>query len=305
MKAVDVVPERAEAAPEERVEQIRISNRDRVIFPESGETKGDLADWYSAVAPLMLPFAGGRPISLVRCPQGRGKKCFFQKHDSGTFGPAVHHVPIAEKDGHAEEYIYVEDADGLLACVQMGTIEFHGWGSRSSDVERPDRMIFDLDPDEGLGFDAVKRAGHFIHDRLAHLGLASFAMLSGGKGVHVVVPLTPGHSWDAHKDFARRFAEALSAAEPDRFVATMSKAKRVGRIFIDYLRNQRGATAVLPYSARARAGAPVAVPIAWGELDGFENAHPFSIRDAGQVLRRAWGKGLAGWGFAGQRLPEV
>ncbi|MDF8334306.1 DNA ligase D [Novosphingobium cyanobacteriorum] len=305
-KAADVVPERAEPIAEvAAVEQVKISNRDRVIFPESGETKGDLADWYTQVAPLMLPFAAGRPISLVRCPQGRGKKCFFQKHDSGTFGPSVHHVPIAEKDGNAEEYIFVDDTAGLLSCVQMGTIEFHGWGSMAGDVEAPNRMVFDLDPDEGLGFAEVKKAAHFIHDRLADIGLASFPMLSGGKGVHVVVPLTPGHTWEAHKDFARRFAEALSMAEPDRFVANMSKAKRVGRIFIDYLRNQRGATAVLPYSARARAAAPVAVPITWGELDGFEDAHPFSIRDADQVLRRAKGKGLAGWGFAEQRLPEV
>lgn len=305
--ASQVVPERVEAAPEE-VDvgaEVKISNRDRVIFPESGETKGMLADWYTQMAPLILPFVGSRPVSLVRCPQGRAKKCFFQKHDSGSFGDHVRQVPIAEKDGHAEDYIYVEDAAGLLTCVQMGTIEFHTWGARVDDVEAPDRMIFDLDPDEGLGWDEVRRAAMHLHDRLADIGLASFAMLSGGKGVHVVVPLTPGHSWEAHKDFARRFAEALSMAEPDRFIATMSKAKRVGKIFIDYLRNQRGATAVAPYSARARAGAPVALPIAWGELDQFDSAHPYSIRDAETLLRRARGKGLAGWGFASQTLPDL
>jgi bifunctional non-homologous end joining protein LigD len=166
-------------------------------------------------------------------------------------------------------------------------------------------MVFDLDPDLGLDFADVKRAARDIHGKLADLGLASFAMLSGGKGVHVVVPLTPGHSWDAHKDFSKRFAEALSLAEPDRFVATMSKAKRKGKIFIDYLRNQRGSTAVLPYSARARAGAPVAVPIAWGELDDFANAHPFSIDDAKRLIDRAQAKALAGWGFAEQPLPEL
>jgi len=307
--ARDVKPERHITAHEAGIDtpeaEVNITNRDRVIFPESGETKGDLADWYASIAPLMLPFAGGRPISLVRCPQGRGKKCFFQKHDSGTFGADVKHVPIAEKGGHAEEYIYVETAAGLLACVQMGTIEFHAWGSRAAAVEKPDRMIFDLDPDEGLDFGDVKRAARHLHDRLADIGLASFAMLSGGKGVHVVVPLTPGHSWEAHKDFAHRFSEALVLAEPDRFIATMSKAKRKGKIFIDWLRNQRGATAVVPYSARAREGAPVAVPIAWGELSGFENAHPFSIGDAEKVLRRAKGKALAGWGFAEQVLPDL
>ncbi|MFM6831504.1 MAG: DNA ligase D [Novosphingobium sp.] len=289
----------------EAVAPVKISSRERVIFPESGETKGDLADYYETIAPLMLPFAANRPVSLVRCPQGRSGKCFFQKHDSGMFGEHVRHVPIAEKDGGAEDYLYVDDAAGLLACVQMGTIEFHAWGSRASAVEQPDRMIFDLDPDAGLDFAAVKTAARHIHDRLADIGLVSFAMLSGGKGVHVIVPLTPGHSWDAHKDFAHRFAEALSLAEPDRFLATMSKAKRKGKIFIDWLRNQRGATAVLPYSARARAHAPVAVPIAWGELADMDNAHPFSIGDTKVLARRSHSKALLGWGFAEQRLPDI
>lgn len=302
--AKDVKPETAQPAPQDDAE-VKISSRERVIFPESGQTKGDLADYYQTIAPLMLPFAARRPISLVRCPQGRGKQCFFQKHDSGSFGPHVRKVPIREGDGGTDDYIFVEDAAGLLACVQMGTIEFHAWASRSDAVEAPDRLIFDLDPDEELGFaDTVSAAKH-LRDRLSDLGLVSFAMLSGGKGVHVIAPLTPGHDWDTHKDFARRFAEALSLAEPDRFVATMSKAKRKGRIFIDWLRNQRGATAVVPYSARAREGAPVAVPITWAELDKVDSAHPWSIADAKALLKRAEGKALAGWGFAEQRLPEV
>ena len=305
-KAEDVVPETPEDTPEDDpADEVKISSRERVIFPDSGQTKGELADYYQAVAGLMLPWAAQRPISLVRCPQGRAKKCFFQKHDSGSFGPHVHHVPIREKKGQTEDYLYVEDAAGLLACVQMGTIEFHGWGSRTTEVEAPDRMVFDLDPDEGLDFGDVKSAARDIHDRLADIGLTSFAMLSGGKGVHVVVPLATGHSWEAHKDFSKRFAEALAMAEPERFVATMSKAKRKGKIFIDYLRNQRGSTAILPYSARARPGAPVAVPIAWGELKGFDNAQPFSIGDAKRLLDRAESKGLAGWGFAEQALPDL
>ncbi|MBX9897531.1 MAG: DNA ligase D [Qipengyuania sp.] len=302
--AAEVKPERPEQAPNEE-QVVAISSRERVIFPESGQTKGQLADYYEAIAALMLPFGARRPISLVRCPQGRGKKCFFQKHDSGSFGANVHHVPIREKDGGNEDYLYVEDAAGLLQCVQMGTIEFHGWGSRSTDVEAPDRMIFDLDPDEGLDFGDVKSAAEHIRDRLSDLGLVSFAMLSGGKGVHVVAPLDPGHSWEVHKDFARRFAEALSLAEPERFIATMSKAKRKEKIFIDWLRNQRGSTAVLPYSARAREGAPVAAPIAWGELREMANAHPFSIGDAKRLRDRARSKSLAGWGFAQQKLPEI
>jgi len=301
-KAKDVKPEKSQTAPAPRSD-VKISNRDRVIFPESGQTKGELADYYSRIAPLMLPFAANRPISLVRCPQGRAKKCFFQKHDSGALGEHVRQVAIQEKDGGSEDYIYVEDADGLLACVQMGTIEFHGWESRADAVEKPDRMIFDLDPDEGLDFGAVKRAARDIRDRLSDIGLVSFAMLSGGKGVHVVVPLAPGHDWDSHKDFASRFAQALSVTEPERFVATMSKAKRKGRIFIDWLRNQRGSTAILPYSARARAGAPVAVPIGWDELEEMKDAHPFGIGDAERLIDRA--DSLKGWGFATQRLPEI
>lgn len=299
--ARDVTPETTETAPV--TPSLTVSHPDRVLFPESGQTKGDLAAYYQAIAPLMLPFAAGRPLSLVRCPQGRAKQCFFQKHDSGSLGEHVAHVPITEKDGGAEDYLYLTQAEGLLACVQMGTIEFHGWAATAQAVERPDRMIFDLDPDEGLDFAQVKRAAMDIRQQLSDLGLVSFALLSGGKGVHVTVPLTPGHNWDTHKDFARRFAEAMALADPDRFVATMSKAKRKGRIFIDWLRNQRGSTAVLPYSARARAGAPVAVPIAWDELDGMDDAHPFGIADAARLVERARNGALSGWGFAGQRLP--
>jgi bifunctional non-homologous end joining protein LigD len=177
--------------------------------------------------------------------------------------------------------------------------------ARTSDVEAPDRLVIDLAPDAGLDFEDVKKAAQDFHDRLEDLGLVSYAMLSGGKGVHVVIPLTPGHSWDEHKDFSKRFAEAMSIAEPDRFIANMSKAKRVGKIFIDYLRNQRGSTAVLPYSARAREGAPVAAPIAWGELKDYKNAHAYSIADTKRLLARAKSKALSGWGFADQRLPDL
>ncbi|MCL6250808.1 DNA ligase D [Altererythrobacter sp. KTW20L] len=303
--ASEVTPEVRKAAPKPAQSAVRISSRERVIFPEAKATKGDLADYYVAVAPILLPHLARRPLSLVRCPQGRAKKCFFQKHDSGSFGEEVHHVPITEKDGGTEDYLYVDSADGVLACVQMGTIELHGWGCHVDDVERPDRMVFDLDPDEGLDFGDVKKAAADLKEHLADIGLVSFAMLSGGKGVHVVVPLDAGHSWDAHKDFSKRFAEALSLAEPDRFVATMSKAKRKGKIFIDYLRNQRGSTAILPYAARARENAPVAVPIGWDALADVESAHRWTIRDATELLDRAASAELKGWGFASQTLPEL
>ncbi|MDO7843096.1 DNA ligase D [Sphingomonas immobilis] len=290
------------AAPEIHV---KVSSRDRLVFPESDVTKGDLADYYAKVAPVMLPWAANRPISLVRCPQGRGKACFFQKHDAGSFGDHVKQVPIREKDGGSEDYLYLDDADGLVACVQMGTIEFHGWGSSVATLEQPDRMVFDLDPDEGLDFGHVKKAAADLKEHLAEIGLTSFAMLSGGKGVHVVVPLKPQAEWPAVKDFADRFSRALAGAEPERFTATMSKAKRKGRIFIDWLRNQRGSTAVLPYVARARAGAPVAVPVSWAELRDVENAHIWSVRDGDALIERANSRALAGWGFADQVLPDL
>jgi bifunctional non-homologous end joining protein LigD len=304
--AKDVVAETPAPLPDAApTTSIKVSSRDRVIFDKSDVTKGDLADYYVAVSGIMLPFAANRPISLVRCPQGRSRACFFQKHDAGSFGDAVHQVPIREKDGSTEDYLYVDDADGLVACVQMGTIEFHGWGSSNTTLEKPDRLVFDLDPDEGLDFGDTKKAAEHLKNQLAELGLVSFPMLSGGKGVHVVVPLTPGAEWPAVKDFADRFARAMAGAEPERFVATMAKAKRKGRIFIDWLRNQRGSTAVMPYSARARAGAPVAAPVSWSELRDIDTAARWGVRDGTELIARAGSRALAGWGVVDQVLPDL
>ena len=299
------VPEAASETTQAPAVHVTVSNRDRVIFPESQVTKGDLADYYAALSPIMLPWVARRPVSLVRCPQGRAKQCFFQKHDAGSFGAYVHHVDVREKDGSVEPYLYVDDADGLVASVQMGAIEFHGWGSRIEALERPDRLVIDLDPDEGLGFGETKAAADHVRAQLAEIGLVSFPLLSGGKGVHVVVPLTPQAEWPAVKDFADRFARALAAAEPDRFVAVATKAKRKDRIFIDYLRNQRGSTAIMPYSARARAGAPVSAPVSWTELRDIDTAARWSVRDADELLARATSRALAGWGVADQVLPDV
>ncbi|MBV9884341.1 MAG: DNA ligase D [Sphingomonadaceae bacterium] len=304
-QAKEVVAEVPQALPEPETDNVRISNPDRVIFPDAKVTKGELADYYRTMGAPMAVWSANRPISLVRCPQGRAKKCFFQKHDSGTFGPHVHHVPIREKDGHKEDYLYVEDSAGVIACVQMGTIEFHGWGSKVVDVEKPDRMVFDLDPDVGLDFELVKKAAKDLRIHLADMGLTTFPMLTGGKGVHVIVPLTPKAEWPEVKDFCQRFALALAEAEPERFTAALSKAKRTGRIFVDYLRNQRGATAIMPYSARAREGAPVAAPINWEELDEMESGARFSVRDAELLLERSASRPLQGWGEANQVLPGV
>jgi bifunctional non-homologous end joining protein LigD len=284
---------------------VKVTNPERVIYPDAGITKGELFDYQEAIAPLMLEWAANRPLSLVRCPQGLADKCFFQKHDSGSFGKHVHHIPVTEKNGESEDYLYVDAAAGLLACVQMGTIEFHGWGSLNADIEKPDRLVFDLDPDEGLGFAEVKRAANDLRAILADIGLQTFPMLTGGKGLHVIVPLQPRAEWPEVKDFAQRFAIAMATAEPGRFTANLAKAKRKGRIFIDYLRNQRGATAIMPYSARARAGAPVAAPVAWDELDEMEGGNRFTVRDVKLLLKRASSRKLQGWGEANQALPEL
>ncbi|MEO6582337.1 MAG: DNA ligase D [Sphingomicrobium sp.] len=284
---------------------IHITNPDRVIYPEGGVTKKQLADYYAAIEVLMMVDTGCRPVTLIRCPQGRGKHCFFQKHDTGSMGEHVKHIPIKEKDGKVADYLYFDDVRGLLACVQMGTIEFHSWGSRTEKVEYPDRLVFDLDPDVGLDFAAVRSAAVRLRELLADLGLKSFPLLTGGKGIHVVVPLDATAKWDKVKSFAERFSRAVAEAEPERFTANIRKVQRKNRIFLDWLRNQRGATAVLPYSARAREGAPVAAPIAWEELEDYKGGNAFSILDADKLIERASSKTLAGWGQAQQALPTA
>ncbi|WP_319018301.1 non-homologous end-joining DNA ligase [Altererythrobacter sp. CC-YST694] len=283
---------------------IEITSRERVVFPHDGLTKGDLADYYRLIAPAMLPFLAGRPVSLVRCPQGIAH-CFFQKHHTPSFGPHVLSVEIEEKDGDIEPYLRIESAAGILECVQMGAVEFHLWGSRAPDVERPDRMVFDLDPASTLAFADLASAAREIGERLEGRGLASFPMLTGGKGLHLVVPLTPRHSprhsWDDHRAFAESFARELAEEQPERFTATMSKQKRKGKIFIDWLRNTRGATAIAPYSARARDGATLAAPVSWEELAGMEELKRYTLADAAELLKRA--KALKGWGEVEQYLP--
>jgi len=284
---------------------IEISSPERVIFPDLKLTKKDLADYYATVEPLIMIDVARRPMTLIRYPQGTAEKGFFQKHDTGSFGPHVKHIPIKESDGDTEDYLYFDDVQGLLACVQMGTIEFHGWGSKVDKVEYPDRLVFDLDPDVGLDFAMVKEAALRLKALLGDLGLKTFPLLSGGKGLHVVAPLDQSRDWPTVKSFAERFTRAIAEAEPKMFTANIRKVERKERIFLDWLRNQRGATAVMPYSARGREGAPVSAPIAWEEIDRYQSGHHFSIRDADELLERASSKPLAGWGKAKQSLPDA
>ncbi len=258
---------------------VRLTSPGRVVFESQGLTKGDLARYYEAVADRMLAHAGGRPLSLVRCPQGRTKACFFQKHDTGGFPDAIDHVDVTEKDGEKAVYLSVSNAGGLVAALQMNTLEFHIWGSRNDRLENPDRLVFDFDPDKSLSFADVKRAAAELRDRLAEVGLVTFPLVTGGKGVHVVAPLSRRQGWPEVKGFASAVARKMEADEPARFVSTMSKAKRKGRIFVDWLRNERGQTAIAPYSTRSRPGAPVATPVTWEELEGLDAANGFHPAD--------------------------
>ncbi|MDM8165646.1 DNA ligase D [Roseovarius sp.] len=269
----------ADTGDDIRIAGVRISSPGRVVYPGGGLTKGEVARHYERVAGRMLAHAGDRPLSLLRCPGGLGGECFFQKHAGKGFPTGVKSLPIEEKDGGTEDYMYVTGAGGLLGAAQMGTLEFHIWGAARDRIERPDRMVFDLDPDEGLGFAEVVKAAREVREGLAACGLDSVPMVTGGKGVHVIVPLRRVAGWETVKYFSQAFARILAGRAPGRYTATMSKKKRKGRIFVDWLRNERGATAIAPYSLRAREGAAVAVPVTWKELDRLKAPDGFHVDD--------------------------
>ena len=245
---------------------IRLSHPTRVLYPEQGLTKLDLAHYYQSVADSVLLHIAGRPVMLLRCPEGHEKECFHQKHMNRMVPKAVHSVEIQDEKGKTSPYLMVDDLPGLMALVQMGALELHVWGSRAERLEYPDRMVFDLDPDEGLPWTQVVDAADLVRDRLGKMGLQSWVKTTGGKGLHVVVPLSGKQTWDEVKAFSQALAEQLVKDVPDRYTSKMSKAGRKGKLFIDYLRNGRGATAVAAYSTRARSGATVSTPVEWDEL---------------------------------------
>jgi len=275
----------------ERSMDVKITHPDRVVYDSPRTTKAEVADYYRAVAPWMLAELANRPLSLLRCPDGAEGTCFFQKHYLESLGGGVKAIKLKQKSG-AEDYIYVDDVQGLLALVQMNTLEFHPWGSRIDDPEKPDRMVFDLDPDEGIGWKQVVAAARDVRARLRDAGLESFVRVTGGKGLHVVVPIRRGPSWDQVKHFCEAFAGAMAAHRPQAYVATMSKQKRTDRIFIDWLRNTRGATSITSWSLRARPGAPVAAPLRWEDLGRVASSSAFDIRKA---ARRAAGLRADPW----------
>jgi len=283
---------------------VTITHPERIVFPDTSFTKQDVADYYRDVADWLLPELIDRPLSVVRCPDGAGGTCFFQKHHAASLGSNVAAIALKEKGGGSDEYLYVKDLRGVLELVQMNVLEFHPWGARIDAPDRPDRLVFDLDPGPGLDWKALVAAARDVRARLADAGLQSFARLSGGKGAHVVVPIDRGVDWSEAKAFCEAFAHAMATQQPLLYLATASKAKRDGRIFIDWLRNARGATSVASWSLRARAGAPVAMPLRWEELGRSKSAADFDLAGA---LRRARSLRKDPWeGFAElqQTLPK-
>ena len=236
------------------------------------------------MADLLLPHLTGRLVSLLRCPDGAEAACFFQRHPASGGPAAFGRVPVAEADGGRAEYLRIDDLDGVLAAVQIGALELHIWGSRAEAIERPDRLVFDLDPDEGLRFAAVRDAAFAVKALLEELELASFAMLTGGKGIHVVAPLAPDWDWPVVEAFAKGVARRLVNAAPDRYTANLRKLAREGRIFVDWLRNQRGSTAIAPWSTRAKPNATVAIPLSWDELRRTRRADAVTIKTARRRL---------------------
>jgi bifunctional non-homologous end joining protein LigD len=263
-------------------------------------TKGELAEYHAAVAPFMLARIARHPLSLLRCPSGVDKLCFYQRNPGRSLGPEVHPFQFHHK-GKDYEYLYIEDERGLLSLIQMGAIEIHPWGASIDDIDHPDRLVFDLDPAPGVPFDAVRLAAQDLRQRLRKKGLESVLKCTGGKGLHVTVPLAGKDQWFAVKAFGKSVAEEMVQADPDAYVATMTKAKRTGKIFIDFFRNDYTATVIADYAVRARPGAPVALPLEWKELRSVKSASQFSMKD---VLERVKKRKPVEWP-AGQRLPAA
>ncbi|MEO7200332.1 MAG: DNA ligase D, partial [Dokdonella sp.] len=283
-RAAKAVRSSAARAPSE-APAITITHPDRVVFADGGYTKQDVVDYYTRVMPWLLPGIVDRPTSVIRCPEGTAKACFFQKH----MIQGLEHIgskKLKEDTGAQATYIYPLDPTSVIELVQFGALEFHPWGATIAQPDQADRMVFDLDPGPEVAWKSVVSGARLVRKLLQRIGLESFVRTTGGKGLHVVVPLKPACPWPQVKDFTRAFAESLAQAHPLEFISTASKAQRSGKIYVDYLRNSRGATSVASYSLRARAGAPVAVPLRWDELGRLHSGHDFDIKSAPRRLAR-------------------
>ncbi len=279
-----------------------LTHPDRLLWPQAGVTKQGLLDYYAMVWPLMRRFVVGRPLSLLRAPDGLAGESFFQKHVSRGMPARLGRFADPADD---KGLISIADFDDLAALVQFGVVEIHLWGCTLKDMERPDQLVFDLDPDSGLPWEAVVEAAQEIRQRLKALKLGALLKLTGGKGLHVIAPLRPAADWTQVKSFARDFASALASDFPERFTASMSKRRRHGRIFIDYLRNGRGATAVAPHSTRARPAATVALPVTWEELEQGLRPDQFTVANLGDRLAAKAPDPWRGWAKAARPLPAT
>lgn len=254
-----------------------ISHGDRIIFPDAKVTKQQIADYYDDVAELILPHLKGRPVSFVRAPESIAKETFFQRHALNGMRVGLEHVK--DPEGKHDDFLTIVDGSGLRVCAQFGIVELHGWGSRIPKLENPDRVVFDLDPDEAVKFSEVKAAALQLRDMLREIGLISFPLVSGGKGLHVIAPLDASQDWEAIGIFTKGIARGLAESEPKRFVALASKERRVGKIYVDWLRNKMTATAIVPWSLRARPTASVAVPVTWEDVPKLKSAAQFTIKN--------------------------
>jgi len=283
---------------------VTITHPERVIYADLGITKQDVADYYQAVMKAFLPGVAGRPVSVQRCPEGTAGDCFFQKH----MLQGLHHVrgaKLKEQGGGSSVYLCPDDAGAVLELVQFGAIEFHPWGALASDPDHADVMVFDLDPAPDVKWPRVVAAARLLRKLLEQVGLTSFLRTTGGKGLHVVVPLRPACTWASVKGFAQAFADVLAQSCPDEFIAQASKSRRGGLIFVDYLRNARGSTSIATYSLRARKGAPVAVPLRWEELGKLTGGDAFDIHTAVQRLKRQRKDPWAGFAEIEQSVEDI
>jgi len=281
---------------------VRLTSPDKVLWPDCGLTKSDLAAYFERHADLMLPFLKDRPLSIVRCPDGADGECFFQKHHNPSTPEDIEAVGIRDKNGKSSEYLVVRTKKGLVSTSQINALELHVWGCRADNIEKPERIVFDLDPGETVDFGAVRTAAVEVRDVLASLGLQSFAMLTGGKGIHVIAPIARRSSWGDVKAFSYGLASRLAETAPDRYVSNMSMKKRRGRIFVDYLRNERGSTTVCPFSPRRNPHATVATPISWRELGHIASAGAFTLETLDKRVASQRSDPWAGYALAAKQI---
>jgi bifunctional non-homologous end joining protein LigD len=296
-------------APVPRQDSVAVAGVDlthpgKMLYPVPGITKLDLAQHYVDVAAAMLPHVRDRPLTLVRCPVGVAGGCFYQKHQGAVASTRLRAIAIDEKSKRST-YLMVEDVAGLVALVQMDALEVHLWGSTSRALERPDRIVFDLDPDLGLAWSRVVEGALLVRDLLARMGLETWPKATGGKGLHVVLPVRARYGWDAVKSFARAVTDDIVRRHPQSYTGNLAKRARGGKIFIDYLRNQRGATTIAPFSARASADAPVAMPLSWREVEEGVRSDAFTVATARARLKKLRRDPWAGLIECRQSLPAV